>query len=407
MDRRDTLPDTDKLEAISAAFDSFSSTIERLEDSYADLESRFSFLNQQLEQTNEKLREALDDNEKARSFLDNIFSSVSSGILVYDCECRISHYNDAAQSLLGLECNLHGMTGDELVADDTRPEVSARETLRTGEEFSSEEKLFTLKSEAEVPVAVSTSVMKNQSGTVVGAVEVIHDLTKLRALEDQVAQVKALAALGEIAATVAHEVRNPLGGIAGFASLLKRDLAENHPGQRLADKIITGVENLNGSVTSLLTYAKEINVSPRKIELQNFLDEIVTYFRADINHDAGKYVINAKLSPEDLEWRLDPEQFRQAILNLLHNAVQSMPDGGKIDLVTTGEQDLRIDIIDEGEGIEQELMDRIFTPFFTTKQGGTGLGLATVRKIVEAHRGNIEVESTAGEGTKFRLCFPK
>jgi two-component system sensor histidine kinase HydH len=84
-----------------------------------------------------------------------------------------------------------------------------------------------------------------------------------------------------------------------------------------------------------------------------------------------------------------------------------MPDGGTIDLITTGERDLRIDIIDEGEGIEQELMDRIFTPFFTTKQGGTGLGLATVRKIVEAHRGNIEVESTAGEGTKFRMCFPK
>jgi PAS domain S-box-containing protein len=404
--QREAVSNEEKLEAFSDAFDTFSKTIERLEDSYSELESRFSLLNSRLEETNLRLREALDENENARAYLQNILSSVSSGILVFDCDWRISHYNNAAQSLLEISDGLLGKTDGELVAGDNRPEVSAKHTLSTGEEFSSEEKLVTLKSGREIPVAVSTSLMKDQSGTVIGAVEVIHDLTKIRALEDQVSRVKALAALGEIAATVAHEVRNPLGGIAGFASLLKRDLPEDHAGQRLADKIIKGVENLNDSVTSLLTYAREISLSPRDVELSSFLAEIVTYFRADINHSCGKYRIETRLSPKDLRWRLDPEQFRHAVVNLLHNAIQAMPEGGGIELAATGGEMLRVDVTDEGEGIGEEFMERIFTPFFTTKQGGTGLGLATVKKIVEAHRGKIEVESMAGRGTKFRLFFP-
>lgn len=395
-----------KLEAFSDAFDTFSKTIERLEESYSELESRFSRLNSRLEETNLRLREALDENENARAFLQNILSSVSSGILVFDCDGRISHYNNAAERLLEISDGLLGKTYGEQVAGDTRPDVSAEHTLSTGEEFSSEEKLVTLKSGKEIPVAVSTSLMKDQSGTVIGAVEVIHDLTKIRALEDQVSRVKALAALGEIAATVAHEVRNPLGGIAGFASLLKRDLPEDHSGQRLADKIIKGVENLNDSVTRLLMYAREINLSLRDVELDNFLAEIVTYFKADINHGSGKYRIKTRLSPKDLRWRLDPEQFRQAVVNLLQNAVQAMPEGGEIELAAIGDEMLRVEVTDEGEGIDDEFMERIFTPFFTTKQGGTGLGLATVKKIVDAHRGRIEVESVAGRGSKFKLFFP-
>jgi signal transduction histidine kinase len=279
-------------------------------------------------------------------------------------------------------------------------------TLDSGEEFSSEEKVLTMKSGREVPIAVSTSLMKDQAGSVIGAVEVFHDLSKIRALEDQVSRVKALAALGEIAATVAHEVRNPLGGIAGFASLLKRDLPKDHPGQRLVEKIIKGVDNLNDSVTSLLTYAREINLSPREIDLKSFLTEIVTYFKVDINHSGSAYRITTRVSPEGLRWRLDPEQFRQAVVNLLHNAVQAMPDGGEIELSAYGGELLRVDVSDTGEGIDDKLMERVFTPFFTTKQGGTGLGLATVKKIVDAHRGKIEVESAAESGTSFRLYFP-
>ncbi|MFH1892147.1 MAG: ATP-binding protein [Candidatus Zixiibacteriota bacterium] len=408
MSSRKAIPTEGKLEAFTDAFETFGRTIDRLESSYEELESRFSNLNSQLEETNQRLRVALLENEKARSFLDNILSSVSSGILVYDCDGFVSHHNVAIEELLCLAADrIPGHEGHDLVAGDTKPEISAKCTLETGEEFRSEEKMLTLKSQSELPVAVSTSLMRDQNGDVIGVVEVLHDLTKIRLLEDEITRVKALAALGEIAATIAHEVRNPLGGIAGFASLLKRDLPQNHPGQRMVDKIITGVDNLNRSVSSLLLYARDINLLPRTVELRNFLDEIVTYFSADINHDAGKYNIRTMLAPEDITWRLDPEQFRQAVVNLLYNAVQAMPDGGDIGLTARGGEELTIEVSDSGPGIDYELIERIFTPFFTTKEGGTGLGLATVKKIVDAHRGKIDVRSEPGGGTSFRLAFPK
>lgn len=408
MNDRKSIPTEGKLEAFTAAFETFGRTIDRLENSYQELEERFSNLNSQLEETNQRLREALLENEKARSFLDNILSSVSSGILVYDKEGRISHHNAAAEELLGLEFDdIDGISGGELFAGDTKPEISALCTLESGEEFRSEEKTITLADGAELPVAVSTSLMRDHSGDVVGVVEVLHDLRKIRLLEEEITRVQALAALGEIAATIAHEVRNPLGGIAGFASLLKRDLPEDHPGQRMVDKIIIGVDNLNNSVSSLLMYARDINLSPRDVELRNFMDEIVTYFSADINHDSGKYSISTKLNPHDITWRLDPEQFRQAIVNLLYNAVQAMPDGGDIRLSARADQDLMVEVSDSGPGIENRVRERIFTPFFTTKEGGTGLGLATVKKIVDAHRGKIDVVSDPGKGTCFKLVFPR
>lgn len=408
MSNRKSIPSEGKLEAFTTAFETFGRTIDRLESSYQELEERFSNLNSQLEETNQRLREALLENEKARSFLDNILSSVSSGILVYDRNGKISHHNAAAEELLGLDSHsIHGLSGGDLFKADTKPEISALSTLETGEEFRSEEKTLTLTTGEELPVAVSTALMRDYSGEVIGVVEVLHDLRKIRLLEEEITRVQALAALGEIAATIAHEVRNPLGGIVGFASLLKRDLPEDHPGQRMVDKIITGVDNLNNSVSSLLMYARDISLSPREVELRNFMEEIVTYFSADINHDSGKYNISTELNPMDISWRLDPEQFRQAIVNLLYNAVQAMPDGGDIRLSARVNDELQVEVSDSGPGIKEKDRERIFTPFFTTKEGGTGLGLATVKKIVDAHRGKIDVITEPGEGTCFKLVFPR
>ncbi len=398
----------EKLEAYSAAFESFSQTIERLESSYADLDARFSKLNDQLQETNLRLQQALAEKETARSFLNDILSSVSSGILVYDYRGLISNANSAACRLFGIEeKDVIGTTGETLVGFDTRPEISGGVTIRSGEEFQSEEKMLTLLSGSEVPIAVSTSLMKDDDGLVAGAVEVFHDLTKIRSLESGISRVKALAALGEIAATIAHEVRNPLGGISGFASLLQRDLPDDHPGQRLIDKIIKGVENLNRSVTSLLAFSREIDLSPRDVELCEFFSDVVSYFKADINHDADMYSIDIDVQPETLNWRLDPEQFRQAVVNLLSNAVQAMSEGGSINISARGGDMLTITIADSGCGIGEDIRERIFTPFFTTKDGGTGLGLSTVKKIVEAHRGEVAITSTSENGTCFRLSFPR
>lgn len=407
MSDKEAVSGTEKLELYTDAFESFEKTIGRLEKSYADLEERFSTLNSRLEETNERLRHALDEKERARSFLNNVLSSVSSAILVYDRDGRISMYNNAAEKLFGLKDDLSGKFGDELIAESSRPDVSGEATLKTGIEFASEENMLTTVDGREIPVAVSTSLMTDQHGEVIGAVEVFHDLTKIRALEDEVLRVKALAALGEIAATVAHEVRNPLGGIVGFASLLKRDLPPQHEGQRLVDKIIKGVENLDKSVSSLLMYARDVNISCREVDVCKYIKEITTYFAADMSRENDKYDIETCAEPSCIVWRLDPEQFRHAVVNLLQNAAQAMPEGGTVKLNISADDVLRVAVEDQGDGIPEEVQSRIFAPFFTTKQGGTGLGLATVKKIVEAHRGTVEAESLESGGARFTLSLPR
>jgi len=407
MNDNEAVSGRDKLELYTDAFESFEKTIGRLESSYAELEDRFSALNSRLEETNERLRLALDEKERARSFLNNVLSSVSSAILVYDRDGRITMYNSAAEKFFGLGDSLRGKYGEELIVESTRPEISAEATLKSGKEFSSEEKILMRMDGSEVPVAVSTSLMTDQHEDVIGVVEVLHDLTKIRALEDEVSRVKALAALGEIAATVAHEVRNPLGGIVGFASLLKRDLPEDHEGQRMVDKIIRGVENLDKSVSSLLMYARDVTLSCREVDIRKFINEITTYFSVDMNRETGKYDIETTSEPDDITWRLDPEQFRHAVVNLLQNAAQAMPDGGTVRLAISADDMLHVAVEDQGRGIPEEVRNRIFAPFFTTKQGGTGLGLATVKKIVEAHRGTVEAESLGNGGARFTLSLPR
>ncbi len=407
MTDKEAVSSKDKLELYSNAFETFENTIEKLEQSYSELEKRLSDLDSELESTNEKLRNALDEKERARSFLNNVLASIPSGIVAFDMTGRISHINPAAQRLLECDEEVVGLRASELGISDSRHKISAAATIATGEEFISEEKVMELPSGRKITVAVSTSIMLDHLGREVGVVEVLHDMTKLRELEGEVARVRALAALGEIAATVAHEVRNPLGGIAGFASLLKRDIPKNHDGQRLIDKILAGVENLDKSVSSLLMYARDISLSVKDVNVYDFVRELSTFFAVDANHANGNYSLSVEVGNPDMVWRFDPEYVRQGMLNLLNNAVQAMPEGGNVRLVASAGDKLQLAVHDEGEGVAEELRERIFTPFFTTKKGGTGLGLATVRKIAEAHGGEVVVGCHENKGAVFTVVLPK
>jgi signal transduction histidine kinase len=219
-----------------------------------------------------------------------------------------------------------------------------------------------------------------------------------------------------MAATVAHEVKNPLGGIRGFADLLDRDLEEGDPRKKSVEKIIEGVETLDRIVVSLLNYTKAIRLDLHQVEFTSFMDEVIKFFEIDLAREKKKIHINREYPEKELLCRIDPEQFRQVILNLLHNATQAMPHGGKI-MVSVNEEEKSIGgpqtyldvqpkakrivlrISDTGMGMSKATLDKLFTPFFTTKEHGTGLGLSIVKKIVEAHGGDINVESELGKGT--------
>jgi len=211
-------------------------------------------------------------------------------------------------------------------------------------------------------------------------------------------------------------VKNPLGGIRGFADLLDRDLEGGDPRKKSVEKIMEGIETLDKIVLGLLNYTKPIKLDSHQVEFVSFMDEVIKFFEIDLEREKKKIDIIREYPKKALLCRIDTEQFRQVILNLLHNAIQAMSHGGRI-VVGVNEEEkstnvpqnslgiypegkrIILKISDNGTGMSKATLNKLFTPFFTTKEHGTGLGLSTVKKIVEAHRGDIRVESKMGKGT--------
>lgn len=217
----------------------------------------------------------------------------------------------------------------------------------------------------------------------------------------QLERRKRLAALGEMAAGMAHEIRNPLGGIELYASMLARDVAEQPGSLQLVSKISSGVKRLEMLVSQVLQFSREIQPQLGSTDLAELVDESVE-LAGDRIHQEIALRLNG---PRPMPARADRLLLGQAILNLLINAVEAVGDAGKIDVAWSAEHDgrFRLSIRDNGPGIPPAVLDRIFNPFFTTKETGTGLGLAIVHRIVEAHEGTITAANATGGGAVFEI----
>ncbi|MGB5139692.1 MAG: ATP-binding protein, partial [Candidatus Zixiibacteriota bacterium] len=376
--------------------------------SYASLQERHQTLADELTVTNERLVESLAQNIQTRTFLQNVLESLTSGVITIDPNGRINTINKAG-------CDILRVKPAEVVGEDYRnilgSSLAAKKPLTdllAGKKpYSLVEKQAQVAPNEFVPISVSSSCMKDSEGNIVGALEVFVDLTELRRMEDEIARVRSLAALGEVAAVVAHEVRNPLSGIAGFAALLRRELGADHANINYVDKIISGVEKLNRSVTSLLEYARELRHEPCSTDMNALLHETVDFFRVDLNARSSRSNVNLELPPAVVQCHVDRENFTGALINLLKNADESMPNGGQVKVVLDKRDDaIAICVSDQGVGVPESIKEKIFTPFFTTRDGGTGLGLALVRKVVDAHRGSIYVSNNSDKGSTFTIELP-
>ena len=217
-----------------------------------------------------------------------------------------------------------------------------------------------------------------------------------------------LAVLGRMAAAMAHELRNPLGSVRGFIQLFRKKSLKEHDDSMCsyADTVIAELDRLNAVITSMLDFSRPVEPSFELTELQPFFRNVIDLFKQDA---ASKNVSIISHVPDNLPpVALDRNLFTQALLNLFINALESMPDGGELTVEISVKDPglVCIQIVDTGKGIPKELQKQIFEPFFTTKASGTGLGLATVEKIVEEHGGSIKVESVVNEGSIFHIELP-
>lgn len=229
-----------------------------------------------------------------------------------------------------------------------------------------------------------------------------------RQLEAQLHQSERLAALGEMTAGVAHEIRNPLGIISSTAELLKERLAHYEPQNRLAGIIVEEVNRLNEKVTEFLDFSRPRTPNLRLCDLEGVINRSLELLQPEIQRRGitvtCQYSLNGRAQPAD------PDLLHQAFLNILLNAIQAMPHGGQLTVSTrVGPQgrggEIRFE--DYGEGIAPETLKKIFNPFFTTKEKGSGLGLPIVKSIIESHQGAIKIDSTPGQGTKVTIILPE
>ncbi|WP_243370651.1 ATP-binding protein [Geotalea sp. SG265] len=228
--------------------------------------------------------------------------------------------------------------------------------------------------------------------------------------EEQLRRSERLSALGELSATLAHEVRNPLGSIKGTAEILKDSFTPGEKKYEFLEILLKEADRLNRVVEDFLGLAAPVRVEQNRCDIMLELRELIAFISAE----AASMGAKVRLQPADIPpIRGDREKLRQVFLNLLMNALQAAGNGGEVLVTAVGplhagknQPLVEISFADNGSGIDQELLDKIFQPFFTTKRGGTGLGLAITQKIIQSHGGTIRVTSTKGEGATFTVSLP-
>lgn len=399
------LPDQTKAQ-LEQVFQWFSDNVNRVEGAYRDLGVKFDSISRELEEKNARLEASFRETERVRNELRSVLESMDSSVIMIDVDERITLFNPAAERIYGIDrVDAAGRSYAEVFAPLADSHFPLIETLRSGKNTLGHEKAWKVGSGIK-PIGYTTCVVKDREGSILGAVEISTDLTQIKQMQNQMQHAKTLAALGEMAATVAHEIRNPLAGIGGFAGLLERDLGPDDPRRALVKKIVQGVSSLNKIVSNLLVFTRPMELNLRKVEFVEWMEDILRYAELEASKEKKDIEIGREYAFERMEVRIDPEKFQQVFLNLIFNAIQAIEGRGKVTIrAEFDERDfLRVSVIDDGKGIPKDIAAKIFNPFFTTKEQGTGLGLAIVQRIVALHGGTITVDSEPGR-TRFLLCM--
>lgn len=365
-----------------------------------------------LRKTDQRLIEKSQDFTLLKAFHENVLANMGSGFVAMDMDGTILSHNPAAEKMLGLsseEINrrriedvftrggLGRFFGQSSALDDEPGQMELSHTKKDG---------------ARIDINMTISRLA-VDGVTQGVIAVFQDVTGMKNMERQVAHAERLAAVGRMAAGIAHEIRNPLASLSGSIQILSADLQPllDQSGKRLINIITRETDRLNRIITQFLLYTSPPRPKPSIVDAGRIIHETTTLLESD-PRVKGKMSIRVGAQPEVFV-EVDEGQFRQALWNLCVNAIDAMGASGTL-TVSAGKDGTPKDgrpmalivIEDTGEGIPPENLDRIFEPFFTTKGGGTGLGLPLAHKIIESHGGKIEAWSEQGRGTRFIISLP-
>jgi two-component system, NtrC family, sensor histidine kinase HydH len=343
---------------------------------------------------------------RIKAFSDNVVERMPVGLVATDGKGRIISFNQAAEATLRRPSDqVLGRTALEVLPRQVLEMVASLE----GSTRTAIEKEFdcSFPDGRVVPLDVTLSSLKGEDGTVWGTIILCRDLTEVQSLKREVETSRRLASLGRLAAGVAHEIRNPLSSIKGFATYFKERYRDNPDDQKTSEIMIQEVDRLNRVITQLLEFARPPVIQKKRASLQSLIQHSLKMIERQAS--AKEIQILSHLPSDVKEVDLDPDGINQVLLNLYLNAVEAMDQGGTLSVslsMDEGSPWVKIMVSDTGSGINKEDLEHVFDPYFTTKQTGTGLGLAIVHKIVEAHGGEVRAESEIGRGTTVSVLLP-
>jgi len=356
--------------------------------------------------------------DRLETYYANVIDSVGDGVIVLDNAGRVTLVNPAAEELAGVS-RRHAMGAlfSEIFRGEGALNDMVAKTVSTGMSVSDHENIVLKRNGRLTPVGASTSPLLSSQGERIGTIVLLRDLSNVRELEEAVRQADRLSSLGALAAGLAHEIKNPLGGIKGAAQLLEMEFPDNEDLRDYIRVMLREVQRVNVIVEELLALASPGRLKLAKVNLHRVLSDIVLLQTRAVG---GKQVSIQQYFDLSIPPVLaDESLLTQLFLNLIKNATEAVGVGGVVKVTSRiladysmtpkGERRARmiaIEVADNGPGIPPEVLENMFTPFFTTKSKGTGLGLAICQKIVSEHRGMIKVDSDPSRGTVFTVMLP-
>lgn len=372
----------------------------------AFLSSQF---NEQLSRTDANLALANRKLNDIRAFSERVIDSISSGLITIDLQHQIISFNRAAEEITGFSAaQVVGKPVNTIFPTISDQLEAGKDILLSGHGLSRLNLDCITADDRQIQLGFSVSPLTTVTGEINGFVLPFQDLTDVMRLERDVRRQDRLAALGRVAAAIAHEIRNPLASMRGAVQVLGSDSRLSDEDIQLMNIVLRESDRIDRIISDFLMYARPRQPEKEPVDLNHLLEETLTLLRYNSEIDNSKFHLLAEPCPDPALVFADPGQLRQVLWNLARNAIKAMPEGGTFTISinrTTDGSSIEVNFTDTGIGMTEDQIERIFEPFSSFSAGGTGLGMSVVYHIINEHRGKIDVKSKIGEGTTISLLL--
>lgn len=378
------------------------------EDEIGWLASSFNKMAADLQGHADKIEQQHRVEKETRDYLANILDNSADMICTTALNGSIVEFNAAAERALGYRREEVVGGNSSIFYCDLEARQSLYNSVMSGRPVQNTETQLRSRDGRIIDAELTVSPLRDNAGNLIGAICIGRDITQAKTMRHELIQAEKMAIVGQVSAWIAHQIRNSLGRILLNASALRPDQDTTASRHQAHHDLMSTIAEMDRIVSDLLDYSRTLSLHPTLANLNTALSDLLaSLIVGGVN---GHHHIETVFDPELPPIEIDVFKMEQALGNVLKNAIQAMPDKGTLRLETRrgpGERQVSVVVHDNGPGIPHENLHKVFRPFFTTKPGGTGLGLAITSRIVEAHGGNVMVESTEGRGTSFTFVLPE